>query len=139
LIIKMSNSLKNERGASAVELAFIMPLLFLLVFGIVWFGWSFARWQSVVHAAREGVRLMALGEGKADAEARAEASAPVAGTTMLCEGTGDEAGVEEVQMECRVSYPPRLYVFGRDACDMDPANEPNNCLSSLARMKKEGT
>jgi len=47
----------NERGAAAVEFAIIAPLLFLLMFGIIEFGWSFSQNLNVRHGAREASRL----------------------------------------------------------------------------------
>lgn len=50
----------HERGAAAVELALIAPLLFTILFGIVEFGWTFAQVLDVRHGAREGARLTAV-------------------------------------------------------------------------------
>src|SRR4051812_21383215 len=56
----MRTRLRNERGASAVEFAFIVPLLILLVLGIAEFGHAFQVQGTLSAAAREGVREMAL-------------------------------------------------------------------------------
>lgn len=56
----MSKRMRDERGASAVEFAFIVPLLLVLVLGIVEFGHAFQVQGTLSAAAREGVRLMAL-------------------------------------------------------------------------------
>ena len=56
----MWNRLRNERGATAVEFAFIVPLLIVLVLGIAEFGRAFQVQGTLSAAAREGVRLMAL-------------------------------------------------------------------------------
>jgi Flp pilus assembly protein TadG len=50
----------TERGATAVEFAFIVPLLIVLVLGIAEFGRAFQVQGTLSAAAREGVRLMAL-------------------------------------------------------------------------------
>ena len=55
-----------ERGAAAVEMALIMPLLFLLLFGVVVFGIHLFRLQSMESAVREGGRLAAIGTPLAD-------------------------------------------------------------------------
>jgi Flp pilus assembly protein TadG len=54
---------KGQSGASLVEFAVLAPLLFALLFGIVEFGWLFARNVDVGHGAREGVRLAAVAFG----------------------------------------------------------------------------
>jgi Flp pilus assembly protein TadG len=56
----MWKRLRGERGASAVEFAFIVPVLLILVLGIVEFGHAFQVQGTLSAAAREGVRLMAL-------------------------------------------------------------------------------
>src|SRR5687768_14566010 len=56
----MRRRLRDERGATAVEFAFIVPLLIVLVLGIAEFGHAFQVQGTLSAAAREGVRLMAL-------------------------------------------------------------------------------
>lgn len=51
---------KRERGASLVELALMLPLLLLLLFGIIDFGWVLSQNLDVRHGAREGARLAAV-------------------------------------------------------------------------------
>src|SRR5262245_19797674 len=47
----------NQRGQAVIELALTLPLLLLVVFGIIDFGFMFQRYESVTNAAREGARL----------------------------------------------------------------------------------
>lgn len=63
----MKDWLRQERGASAVEFAFIVPLLIVLVLGIVEFGHAFQVQGTLSAAAREGVRSMALQNNPAQA------------------------------------------------------------------------
>lgn len=58
---------RQSRAAAAVELAVVMPLLLLMLFGIIEFGWTFMIYQSVTNAAREGCRVAVL-EGSTDSE-----------------------------------------------------------------------
>ena len=64
----MRNRLRNERGATAVEFAFIVPLLIVLVLGIAEFGHAFQVQGTLSAAAREGVRAMALRNDPAEAK-----------------------------------------------------------------------
>jgi len=48
---------RSARGTSTVEMAIVLPLLFMLLFGIGEFGVGFMRWQALVNAAREGARV----------------------------------------------------------------------------------
>ena len=65
----MRRRLRDERGASAVEFAFIVPLLIVLVLGIAEFGHAFQVQGTLSAAAREGVRAMALRNNPVDAKA----------------------------------------------------------------------
>lgn len=51
---------RGERGAAAVEFALIVPVLVMIVFGIVDFGFAINRDTLVNNAAREGARVGAL-------------------------------------------------------------------------------
>jgi Flp pilus assembly protein TadG len=72
----MRNRLRNERGASAVEFAFIVPLLIVLVLGIAEFGRAFQVQGTLSAAAREGVRVMALQNDDDAAKAAVRNAAP---------------------------------------------------------------
>jgi Flp pilus assembly protein TadG len=65
----MRNRLRGERGAAAVEFAFILPLLIVLVLGIAEFGRAFQVQGTLSAAAREGVRVMALQNNQPAAKA----------------------------------------------------------------------
>ena len=51
---------RRNRGAAAVELAVVAPILLTLVFGIIEFGWTMMVRQSLINAAREGCRAATL-------------------------------------------------------------------------------
>lgn len=48
--------LQDERGIAAVEFAIVLPLLLILVFGIIEFGFAFYIKQVVTNASREAAR-----------------------------------------------------------------------------------
>src|SRR4051794_32819466 len=50
----------DDRGAAAVELALVLPVLMLPVIGIIQFGLAFNRQISLSGGAREGARGLAL-------------------------------------------------------------------------------
>ena len=52
----------RERGAVLVEFAIISPVLALLLFGVIEFGWAFSQNLDVRHGAREAARLAAVEE-----------------------------------------------------------------------------
>ena len=61
---------QSERGASMVEFAIIISLLFLLVFGIVQFGIAFNRDNGIKAAAKEGARAASVGGSEAEITSR---------------------------------------------------------------------
>lgn len=65
----------NQRGQAVIELALTLPLLLVVIFGIIDFGFMFQRYESVTNAAREGARLGVLtssaGYTAAEAQTRA--------------------------------------------------------------------
>ena len=57
---------RDERGAAAVEFAIVATIFFMLVFGIIDFGFAFHSWNNAVNAAREGARLAAVDPNTTD-------------------------------------------------------------------------
>lgn len=55
-----SRRARSDEGVALVEFAFIAPILFLLIFGIIEFGWAFYQRLDVRHGAREASRLAAV-------------------------------------------------------------------------------
>lgn len=47
---------RNQKGQALVEMAILLPLLLLIVFGITEFGWALYIKNSLTNAAREGAR-----------------------------------------------------------------------------------
>jgi Flp pilus assembly protein TadG len=74
--------LRDERGATVVEFAFIVPLLIVLVLGIAEFGHAFQVSGTLSAAAREGVRVMALQNDPAAARAAVRGAAPTLDPTV---------------------------------------------------------
>lgn len=46
----------GSRGSEIAEAALVLPLVFMLLLGIYWFGRAFNTYATINHAAREGVR-----------------------------------------------------------------------------------
>lgn len=66
---------RGEDGAAAIEFAIVAGLLFMLVFGIIDFGFGFHTWNGTAHAAREGARIGAVDASPTRIEARTRAAA----------------------------------------------------------------
>lgn len=68
---------KTDHGASLVELAFVTPILFLLLFGAIDFGRAFYVGLEVANAAHAGAEYGSINPGStAGITAAAQASAP---------------------------------------------------------------
>jgi Flp pilus assembly protein TadG len=64
-LIAVTRSLRrrvSDRGAAAVEMAFMLPLLLFVVFGIIDYGRMLNAQITLTEAAREGARAAALGQ-----------------------------------------------------------------------------
>lgn len=58
--------LRRERGTAAVELALILPLLLLILFGVIEWGKVFSQIEVYAGMAREGARCAAVQQAEAD-------------------------------------------------------------------------
>jgi hypothetical protein len=76
---------RRGRGAAAVELALVMPILVVLLLGIVEFGYAFFIQSSVAGAARVGVRSYTINwkQPKADLAAIALAKTDMPDPTAV--------------------------------------------------------
>ena len=111
----------NQRGQAVIELALTLPLLLMVVFGIIDFGFMFQRYESVTNAAREGARLgvlQAAGYTATEAQNRAISYLQASGLN----GTG-----------------PRLRCRGREELDVRPADDPDRHHSRGARHRRPST
>jgi Flp pilus assembly protein TadG len=71
-----STRTRQDRGASAVEFALVLPLLLLVIAGIVDFGRAFFTQVILTNAAREGARAAVFATATPGPAARATAAAP---------------------------------------------------------------
>lgn len=80
---------REDRGAAAVEFALVVPILLVVLFGIIDFGFAINRYAIVNNAAREGVREASL--GATEAEIRASAT----------RGMSDLGGTFTITVACK--------------------------------------
>lgn len=99
-----------EHGAAAVEFALILTLLVALIGGIVDFGFAFNAQISLTHAAREGVRVEAIGTGDPVGVATAAFSAPaVTGFAVAVDGC---PGSDPARVQTSANYNFFFLPFG---------------------------
>lgn len=54
--------MKSQKGSAIVEMALVLPILILLVFGIIDFGRVFHAYLTIDHAGREAARMASIRE-----------------------------------------------------------------------------
>lgn len=64
--MRIAKFMKENRGQAMVEMALVLPLLLLLLFGIMECGRVFASYIEVEHAARDGARYAAIHSSASD-------------------------------------------------------------------------
>ena len=112
-----SQSTTNERGQTLVELAAVLPVLALILFGIIQFGVVLHDYITVTDASRVGARKAAVSRFVGDSGASAEAAA-VASAGTLNEGevvadcTSTDWNTAGSDVSCTVTYPYSIDVLG---------------------------
>lgn len=76
-MIWLRKSVKNQRGQTLVELALVLPVIILILFGILEFGRIFHSYIVITNAAREGARLGAVGKPDDEIIMRIREAAPL--------------------------------------------------------------
>ncbi len=66
---------RGERGAALIEAAILMPLIIMLIFGLIAFARGYNAKVTATHAAREGVRVLAVTKDNTAGENAARAAA----------------------------------------------------------------
>jgi len=95
----------RDRGTAAVEFALVLPVLLLIVFGIIDFGRALNAQIVLTGAAREGVRLAALGYTNAAIQARVAAAAPdLSGVTVTVAASCAPGAGPTADAEVNVTY-----------------------------------
>jgi Flp pilus assembly protein TadG len=97
---------RNEKGASAVEFALVLPLLVLLLFGIISYGVMLSFRQSLSQAAAEGARAAAVTfvENEKQDEAVGAVDAALDSFGVSCSAGNLLKGVTDVG-SCTVTLP----------------------------------
>ena len=98
---KLFDDRRRQRGTSVVEMAIVLPLLLMLVFGIGEFGLMFTQWQTLTNAAREGARTGVLWRGTSCTAATVKTEISTAVTSYMA-NTGIADGEPHHQLDRRV-------------------------------------
>lgn len=109
----------RQRGAAALEFGFVFPLLFLLVYGAIVYGFLFVVRESVEFAAHKAVEAaIAIDPGVANAQTERRAEACRASMSTLYWLSGSNAScsagrVEVDYVDCSGSAAPCSDGYGK--------------------------
>lgn len=98
----------KQKGAAVVEFAVILPLLLLVVFGIVEFGFIFYNQALLTNASREGARRAIVYRTDGD------------GNRMLSGSDVEDAVEQYLYSDYPTNNDLRLVTFGTDNLLIDP-------------------
>ena len=71
---------ESRRGTATLEMALVLPLLLLLTFALIEYGWLFLRAQEITNGARQGARIAVRPDAtNADVQASITAAMETAG------------------------------------------------------------
>ena len=101
----MQRTRRGERGAAAVEMALVLPVLLMIVFGLIDFGRMLNAQLTLTEAAREGARSAAFGQTTAQTQARiASVTTGMTGVTSEISGCSAEATDATVTVRYTFSF-----------------------------------
>jgi hypothetical protein len=123
-----------QNGVAAVEMAMVLPLFFMIIFGIVEFGRAMMCMQVLTNAAREGARACAV------------SPLTTGDIETICQDYAQAAGVSGVSVD--VSPDPTTVIRGEpievnlpvnfsDVALMPPFYAKNAVLRASSTMRKE--
>src|SRR6476469_3035765 len=85
--MNLKRTIKNERGQTMTECAFVLPILLVLLFGIIQFGIIFNNYVALTDAARAASRKGAVSRSEADPKETCESAGYAAATNLQDPGT----------------------------------------------------
>jgi len=111
MIIMIKVLKKNNKGQALVELALILPILLLFLFGIMEFGRIFGTYLTVTNAAREGSRTAVVGAIDTEIVSVIQNYTTILDSSKLIISISPEMGYRHRGdgVKVRVEYPVTIY------------------------------
>ena len=85
--MNFKKQIRNERGQTMTEFAFVLPILLVLLFGIVQFGVIFNNYVTLTDAARTASRKGAVSRNSSNPAGDCQSAGYAAGTGLKNPGT----------------------------------------------------
>ena len=109
-MIWLNDFRKTEQGQAIVEMALVLPILIMLIFGIVEFGRILNTYMIVTDLSREGAREGAVGGTDSDIETTVRSNATAADLeesdlSVLINPASGGIRARGTSVEVQVSYP----------------------------------
>jgi Flp pilus assembly protein TadG len=95
----LKKTVKDERGQTMTEFAFVLPILLVVLFGIVQFGIIFNNYVTLTDAARAASRKGAVSRNSSDPKGDCETTGYAAGSNLKNPGT-------DFVLTCNSSWTP---------------------------------
>jgi Flp pilus assembly protein TadG len=134
----------DEKGQSIVELALVTPLLLVVLFAVIEFGFYFSYQMTLTNAARDGARVFAAPGGtSAAALAAARASVAVAMpalsycSTPTYSSSGPTGTLSQVGITISCTYTPVTPLAGLTQLLGHTVNLSSTTLTASAVMRAE--
>ena len=109
-------SIREQKGQTMVEFALVMPVLFLVLFGIIQFGALYNDYITLTDAARVGARKAAVSRQTADPVGLATTATKNAASdldlTKLSVAVTATAWVPGADVTVQTSYPYSINILG---------------------------
>lgn len=83
----LKKTIKDERGQTMTEFAFVLPILLVVLFGIVQFGIIFNNYVTLTDAARAASRKGAVSRSSSDPQGDCQTAGYAAGSNLKNPGT----------------------------------------------------
>jgi Flp pilus assembly protein TadG len=109
------NRIRDERGQTMAEIAIVLPILIVLLFGIVQFGILFNNYVTLTDAVRAGARAAAVSRQASDPSAVATAAVRSSASDLNPSSLGisiSSAWTPGAQVTVTATYPYSINLLG---------------------------
>lgn len=110
MLMRLNNLIRSNRGQAMVELALVLPLILLILFGIMEFGRAYQAYITVNYLAREGARKGAVGATATEIETLAKDRARIGGLDDSLVTVATTKSADGTLVTVKVSYPFELLI-----------------------------